>query len=298
MALSTKSVVEVIADNSHEKRTGMINVEDLGCRSGDNSSDLGETINKATKDMWGTINLLLPPGQWFQYSCINSIDKTINLFGSGVDFTEIRNLSGRSSYFIMRQNWNNNKGEPLYMGDLKIKGINFQCAAAPTGKIEKVLDLAGLRIYHKCLIEQCSVVGFTGGGIQIYADMEQKLNASGSTIRDTMIANSKGDGLFVVGDNANNCVFQSLDIRDNTGVGLADHSFLGSAVIGVMTHANKRSFHVENGFTAKSSFIGCYHEVGQEYPSVKYGEEKTVEFPVPGGGGMFTWDLGALNLKQ
>lgn len=304
LAKSTLAVITYIAQEEAAKvkgggsnaPSGCISIEDIGCVPNDNSVDNADIINKKLASTFGNIFLFVPPGQWYAASCINSINKTINLIGAGSTQTQWRISGGGSAYFIMREKFTDDKGMFLIMDAVTIKGIDFQCTELPKGVIPKPLDLAGLKIYHICNIDDVAIVGFTGGGLQMYGQLNggNHLNCSGSLIQNVRIANIKGDAVMIVGPDANACTFRSLDIRDCTGIAFNDRSFLGNLVQGVMTHACERSFYVENGYTAHTSFIGCYHEAGQKLPAANYGGQVK---ELPYFEGMFSWDLGARQIQ-
>lgn len=283
---STQIFVQKMIDASQG-----IPITDFGCIPNNPAIDNGMLIMKGTRGISGMIDLYIPEGRWFSNTCIESIDKVINLTGAGRDVTQWRMGNGRAAYFIY---------QPTVPGlpKVRLSGIEFQCDKyADVKEGEKTKDLAGLRIYHECLIEECNIVGFTGGGLQMYGELNTGmfLNVSGSVVKNCKIANIKGDGVWIVGPDANACLFESLDIRDCTGIAVNDHSFLGCTWKAIMTHNNERSFHVEN-ITARSSFIGCYHESGQKLPAL--GNIETGQYKeLPYFEGMFTWDLGATSLK-
>lgn len=107
------------------------------------------------------------------------------------------------------------------------------------------------------------IKSFGGHGIVITADViTTKTNASFSRFDNLIVSENKGSGLYFQGGDANQCNCYHIDVRDNGGHGIWDHSFLGNQFFGCMAHSNKLSNYCADDLNNRAGFFGCYSEQG------------------------------------
>lgn len=120
----------------------------------------------------------------------------------------------------------------------------------------------GVLISSVVVMENVQVNGFIGNGLVVSADVTNGTNASGSIFRNILIANNKGNGIYLQGGDANKCSFYDADVRDNGENGIYDHSFLGNSFTNCMAHSNGKSNYRADDANNRATFVGCYSEQG------------------------------------
>lgn len=202
----------------------------------DNSTIINNAISKAKdRDI-----LIFPDGKFPIHKPIIQTNKIVHWQGGNTQILAALNISA----LII-------KGNP----DLKtfisnIDFINWECG-----------DSDGLKISTVVVMENIQVNGFGGNGITVSADVSNGTNASGSIFRNILIANNGKHGIYFQGGDANKCSCYDIDVRDNKGVGIYDHSFLGNFFSGCMAHSNERNYMADDA-NNRATFIGCYSEQG------------------------------------
>lgn len=125
---------------------------------------------------------------------------------------------------------------------------------------------SGVRSTGRITLRGVYVKGFSHNGIDIWASIEgEGTDASGSYIEKCFSAENGNDGFFAGRTDANAITYIGSDARDNGRFGFNDDSFLGNTYISCMNHYNKQGdFYVRDKGNARSTFIGCYTEGGNQ----------------------------------
>jgi hypothetical protein len=192
--------------------------------------------------------IIFPPGSFPIHAPILITGKTIRLEG---DNTTIATSLNTSALVV--------KGGSIK--PTKIIGIDFvNYYHSPDSNAD------GLQISGIVHMEDCWIKGFGGNGISVTADLgTYKTNASFSSFRNLLISANKKHGMYFQGGDANQCNCYHIDVRDNAGYGIYDHSFLGNQFFGCMAHNNGAkvlSNYCADDPNNRAGFFGCYSEQG------------------------------------
>jgi len=88
-------------------------------------------------------------------------------------------------------------------------------------------------------------------------------NANLWSVTGGRVNDCTGDGLYVVGSDANAGMCLGLDSSSNGGWGFNDESFLGNTYLACHTASNTTGPYRSTNANARNIFIGCYSEGGQ-----------------------------------
>lgn len=127
----------------------------------------------------------------------------------------------------------------------------------------------GILIETLCDLENVKVGSFSGHGVRVYGSISDGSNASHVIIRGGLIESNRGAGIYISGPDANACLFDGIDIRDNNLCGVYDESFLGNEVRSCMLHDNGYYFfghYKQTNANAVPVVVGNYFE-GQPVPN-------------------------------
>lgn len=134
---------------------------------------------------------------------------------------------------------------------------------------------SGIRTNSRVKIYDVTCKNFSRNGFDIWANMEEGGDASGSLLSGCHALENKLDGFFAGRVDANVITFFNCDARDNGRMGFLDDSFLGNNYISCMAHYNKGGdFWVRDWGNARSGFQFCYTEGGNVISSL--GPKSTV----------------------
>lgn len=205
----------------------------------DNSTIINNTISKA-KD--GDI-LIFPQGDFPIHKTIIQENKAINLEGNNTNINIALNVPA----LIVRGTTLSN-----------ISGFTFDnWYGLEDGNTDGVIISSVVKM------QNCWIKNFGGNGITVSADVTTNgYNASFSKFVDLLISNNKGHGIYFQGGDANQCKAYDMDVRDNGGVGIYDHSFLGNQFFGCMAHYNAKGNYRADDPNNRAGFYGCYSEQG------------------------------------
>jgi len=107
------------------------------------------------------------------------------------------------------------------------------------------------------------IKAFGGHGVNVHGDISHsKTNASFSRFDNLTISENKGSGMYFQGGDSNQSNCYHIDIRDNLGYGIWDHSFLGNQFFGCMAHNNHLGNYRADDANNRTGFFGCYSEGG------------------------------------
>jgi hypothetical protein len=130
---------------------------------------------------------------------------------------------------------------------------------------DKVAPSRGLVARARFHLENVTVYGFPGNGIDVYGNIAstQHSDASCWYVANCSVASCGGHGLFLDGPDVNAGVAVMLDCRDNGGIGIYDSSFLGNTFVACHTNNNHGGSYKTDNPNQRSIFVGCYAEGGQ-----------------------------------
>jgi hypothetical protein len=110
-------------------------------------------------------------------------------------------------------------------------------------------------------LRDCTAKGFKNNGFQIWGNLEEGGDVSGSFLQSCHSLENGGDGFFIGRVDGNAVTVMNCDARDNGGRGFNDDSFLGNFFFSNMAHYNKGGdFFVRDWGNARSTFVACYSE--------------------------------------
>jgi hypothetical protein len=122
----------------------------------------------------------------------------------------------------------------------------------------ELINAHGLTLKAQAYCEKLFIRGFPGNGVHIEASLPEA-SASAFNLADSVIEFSGGSGVFVQGGDANGGYARNLQFTHCRGYAVYDTPFFANTYIGLMTHACESGSYYSN----KSSFVGCYAEIGQ-----------------------------------
>lgn len=121
----------------------------------------------------------------------------------------------------------------------------------------------GIQTEGIVISENLTIRNFFGHGLNISADISTRgSNSSFSRFTSLAISGCKGSGVYLQGGDANQSNFYHVDVRDCSGFGFWDHSFLGNQFFGCMAHNNKLGNYRADDLNSRTGFYGCYSELG------------------------------------
>lgn len=119
----------------------------------------------------------------------------------------------------------------------------------------------GFYIRSRTIMEDVFIDACIGNGIDVYGNVGSGSEASFNRFTSVIIASCQ-HGIFFQGPDANQSNCFHLDIRDCSGVGFYDKSFLGNQFFGCMAHSNKQGNYRAEDDSSMAGFHGCYSEGG------------------------------------
>ena len=121
----------------------------------------------------------------------------------------------------------------------------------------------GIVMRSPTVLENMTVYGFGGNGIDIFADVNGGTNANLFHINHVVTYGNAGHGVFCQGGDANAGNGFAVNAMTNGGWGIYDNSFLGNTWVGCHTAGNAGGPYFGGGLNQRSVWIGCYSESDQ-----------------------------------
>lgn len=134
---------------------------------------------------------------------------------------------------------------------------------------------SGIRTNARVKLRDVTCKNFSRNGFDVWANLPEGGDASGSRIDGCHALENGLDGFFAGRVDANAILFINCDGRDNGRYNFNDDSMLGNNYISCMAHYGKQGdYYVRDKGNARSAFIACYAESGGK-PS-QFGPHSTI----------------------
>lgn len=213
----------------------------------------------------------------------------VNIKGAGTAGSVLMFDEGIDGIFVTRT-----KNAPGPMGEGLLEGFAVQAKGkTPIVPGQSEYDAKGvprrwhrqgIQIWQRYQLRDIRIYGFSNRGLEIWGSLVAN-GHDGNLVKATnvRIASCGGDGVMIVGEDANAGWFIGIDVVDCGGWGINDRSFLGNTWIACHTNNNKAGAYRTEFVTARSVFEGCYSEEGGK-PSVFASKEVKVVGGMHGAG--------------
>lgn len=126
----------------------------------------------------------------------------------------------------------------------------------------------GVNMLSTCYVEGLCVSHFKGNGIAVVASTGDNCNANSFAIRNCIVSSCGGHGFYFDGADSNAGTIVGCTATGNSGWGFYDSSFLGNTFVGCETDANTLGSYTSDDVNARTMFMNCYHEGGQNAPQM------------------------------
>ncbi len=203
--------------------------------------------------------IVVPPGTYFLNGTL-VLNSSVHLIGSGAGqaggiwSTTLKFPADTVGIVVMKGNVNPNQngGDSTILEGLMLSGGGGSDTTAH-----------GIDVQARVKIQDCSISGFKGNGINLVADVNSRTNANCWAIDTVSLTGNGGHGLYVDGGDTNAGVGKSINSSANGGWGIYDSSFLGNTYLGCHTASNVLGAYKSDNANARNIFLGCYAEGGQ-----------------------------------
>jgi hypothetical protein len=233
----------------------IFNIKRFGAKSdgvADNRAIINALISSLGSGGGGTI--YVPVGNYYCSDSIIIEDKTVYILGEVG--SQMGNPSAASQFVfpsgvigisILRGSGNHQESV--------IEKISLRALAKNSSESH------GMVLTARCTLRDVTISNFSGHGIKIFGILPSS-DCSLSILQRVRISSCTGDGLNIIGSDANQCTFIAIDTVDCGGWGIHDNSFLGNQYYNCHVNNCSQGPYFAENVNARSAFIGCYSEEG------------------------------------
>jgi hypothetical protein len=121
--------------------------------------------------------------------------------------------------------------------------------------------------------EDVKIENFLGHGLFLWAYYKGQRPGDVSNIfcKTVTVFSCKGDGIRLLGIEANAGLYEQIIVSSNYGYGINDKSGLGNRFIACTAHGNRKGDYKATESVSSANFIGCYSEgTGTEDPTYSH----------------------------
>jgi hypothetical protein len=244
-ALNTTAFGRSLLTTVNESSMEPFNIENFGAISG---ADSTAAVNAAMFACPAGGSVYIPVGTFLLSSTINW-DPTKNLKGLDRDQSRLQVNHNGDGIIVA--------GTPSSL----CKFQNFQLITAGLPSPSST----GIGLTISCFVEteNVTVQGFGSDGVKIIGNVSTSTNANLGKHKSLWVQYNVGNGVNVVGDNANVIVFDQCNATANVFYGFKDTSALGNYYNNCHTAGNGSGSFYASGASNSTIWNGCYAEVDQ-----------------------------------